>query len=217
MIIVLVCPILFLFSCEDEDLCLIGNGTAYDYELNVDDFEKIKLSGPVNLALSQGEDVSVTVIAEPEIFDEIDYSVRNNQLKIGFENNVRCFETELGVWVHVTLPDLQEVSVSGTSTIISEDDLNLDKLKLKIDGTGDITLNGSVESQVIKISGSANINNIDFSSNRTEILVDGSADVDVAVSSHLEIEVNGGANIRYSGQPEIDKNVSGNLTLSRIN
>ena len=214
LLLALVC----LSSCQEDALCLKGSGTTNTYSIPLSSsFKNIALQGPVNLSVTQGDTLMVEVVAEPEMYNELEYQVKNNQLKIGYDQNVRCFETEVGVWVNVTMPDVDKISSDGISIIKSDGKLELNTLTIDIDGVGDVELSGTIQTQYLRVSGSAEIKNLKLQSAETYIDVQGSAEVDVAVSTMLDIEVDGSADIHYSGDPMINKNVSGHLDLSKVN
>lgn len=210
--------ILFIFTaCSEENLCLIGSGKVEHYELSTDSFNEISLIGPVNLSVKQGQTLSVDVDAEPEIFSELTYTVKNGLLEIGFEENITCFETDLGVWVNVTLPNITAIYQSGVSEIISEGDLDVPQLDLSISGTADVTLLGQVDNQFIESSGVLVARNFNFQSKNVRLDISGIADVEILCSDKLDLEVEGSAKVLYKGKPLISQDISGELELVDAN
>ncbi len=209
---------LFVISCNsDEDLCLVGSGKVDDYVLNVDTFDRIALLGPVNLQISQGTTQEVVVQAEQEIFGHMSYKVSNKTLEIGFEDNIQCFETNFGVWVNITVPDLTEIFVSGVSEIVSEGDIDFKSLDIIISGTSEISLSGKITKQGIESSGVVTARNFGLNTEITSIKISGTGDIEIQCSSQLDIIVSGAATIKYKGQPQITQNVSGTLDLQNAN
>lgn len=204
-------------ACSEEDLCLKGSGNVENYVLTADTFDEISLMGPVNLRIKQGPTLTLNVDAEPEIFSELTYSVKNGMLEIGFDQNISCFETNLGVWINVTLPDITAIYQSGVSEIISDGDLIVSQLEISISGTADVELSGMVENQMIESSGIINAKNFNFLSKNTSIEVSGTADIELSCSEKLDIEVDGSAKVSYKGQPSTSQDVSGELELVDAN
>jgi hypothetical protein len=161
----------------------------------------------------QGEPQEVVVVAEPEIYQELTSRINNGVLEIGFENNVRCFETELGVWVNITTPNINRVNVTGVSEIISEGDLDLDQLEINVSGTCDVSFTGNVANQILISSGVLNVNNFNVESSTTNIDISGTANISVFCTNNLDIRVSGAATVSYKGNPTITQNVSGVLDL----
>jgi len=219
LIVILVILIASIFSqgCKEEELCLIGSGNVKEYPLGVDDFENVSLIGPVNLRVSQGAEIEVMVEAEAEIFSALSYEVKNGTLEIGFKENVTCFETDFGVWVNVSLPNIKKITSSGISNIVSDGNLNLAQLTLDVSGTANIELSGQVADQTIKVSGVLDAKNFDLLTNNTTIDVSGSSDIEVACANNLDIDVSGMATVSYVGNPSISQNTSGTLILIDAN
>jgi hypothetical protein len=217
LLVIIASAMFVLQGCKDEELCLIGSGTIKEYEVGVEDFENISLFGPINLRIKQGPEISVIVDAEPEIFTQLSYEVKNNMLEIGFKENVTCFETDYGVWVNVTLPNLKDIYQSGVSEIRSDGDLILSQLQLNVSGTATIELSGQVDHQSIVSSGVVNASNFALLTKNTTIDVSGTADIELSCSDKLDIEVDGAAYIYYKGNPTISQDASGTLELIDAN
>ena len=217
VILVILIASIFSQGCKEEELCLIGSGTVKEYPLGVDDFENVSLIGPVNLRINQAADMEVMVEAEAEIFSALSYEVKNGTLEIGFKENVTCFETDFGVWVNVSLPNIKRITSSGISDIVSDGNLNLAQLTLDVSGTANIELSGQVADQTMKVSGVLNAKNFDLLTNTTSIDVSGSGDLEISCSDNLDIEVSGIADVSYKGNPSISQDVSGTLNLNDAN
>lgn len=215
IIIALVIGATFM-ACED-DLCLQGSGNLQQYDINVDDISGVALIGPINLNVSQGSAQEITVDAEPELFTELTYSVKDRVLEIGYKGNVECFDTDYGVLVNVTVPDLNYISVNGISVIKTIGELEIDKLDLSISGSAEVTLTGKAENQHIDLSGELNTYNFGFEVTNLSMDISGLANMEVNCTSAMDIEVSGSADIAYKGDPQINQNVSGSLNLTDSN
>ena len=210
---IILLAIIILSGCTEEDLCLKGSGTVNEYQLTVTNFDELSIYGPVNLRLSQGPEITVSVNAEPEIFSELSHEVKNSVLEIGFKQNISCFETDHGVWVNVTVPDLKSIYQSGVSEILSDGVLNFNELSLYVSGTAEVMLSGQAETHKIVSSGILNTNNFNFLTRNTSVDISGAADLELSCSEILDIKVEGSASIYYKGHPEITNNSSGSLQL----
>lgn len=215
--LIIAISIISFTGCSEDDLCLIGSGKVENYELTTDAFDEISLIGPIDLRIKQGPELSLNVDAEKEIFSELTYAVKNGMLEIGFKENITCFETDHGVRVNVTLPNITAIYQSGVSEIISDGNLNLTQLHLEISGTADMELSGQVENHSIESSGVVNANNFGLQTKNTVIDISGTADIELSCSVELDIEVDGAAKISYKGNPTISQDVSGDLELINAN
>jgi len=217
LFVILVFALLLSQGCKEDDLCLIGSGTVTEYQLQVDEFENVSLIGPVNLRIKQASNFEVSVDAEAEIFSELSYEVKNGTLEIGFKENVTCFETDYGVWVNVTIPEIITVTSSGVSDIVSDGDLDLANLNMDISGTSNIELSGFVNEQTIISSGLVAVKNFELQTNSTAINVSGSGDFEISTVNTLDLDVSGIATVSYKGNPTINQEVSGSLNLINAN
>ena len=217
--LIAILPLTFI-ACNDDDndeaLCLRGGGNVMEYELNVANFSRIALIGPVDLLITQGSEQGVVVRAEPELFEPLQYSVSGDLFQIGYEN-VRCFETDFGVEVQVTIADLKEVLVSGASKIRSEGELEFEEIEFDVAGTGDISITGSIDDVKYESAGSVVVKNFGLETANTTIEVAGAGEFEVLVNENLDITVSGAATINYKGNPTINQNVSGSLNLNDAN
>ena len=217
LFVILVLVSIFTQSCKEEDLCLIGSGTSKEYQLGLNDFKNVSLLGPVNLRITQGADFEVMVEAEPAMYSKLSYDVKNGTLEIGFKENVTCFETDLGVWVNITLPNIENIRSSGVSDIVSVGDLNLNQLTVDVSGTANVELSGTVVDQSLKVSGVLYAKNFELITNNTTIDVSGSGEFEISCADKLEIDVSGEAKVSYKGNPSIIQDVSGTINLINAN
>ena len=180
------------------------------------DFSKISLEGPVDLIVKQGYPQEVIVRAEAPMYSELEYKVQNNELEIGYEN-VRCFETDYGVTVLATIPDIDAIRISGSSMVTSDGELDLGRIDLDVSGEAEFMLEGEAETCDIDVSGSIEVYNFGFVNQRTDINISGSGEMEIFTEDELDVRVSGSAVIKYMGEPTIDKSVSGSLDLIHIN
>ena len=173
--------------------------------------------GPVNLRIKQGAVQKVTVLAEPELMQPLEYDVDNGELEIGYDGNVTCFKTNFGVWIIITVPDLNEIAASGENIIESEGDLDLDNLVISTSGIATVTLTGEVATQTLICSGQMVVHHFNLLTQSTNIILSGEGTMEVSCAVSLDIDVDGSATISYKGNPTITQNISGSLNLINAN
>ncbi|MFY0625987.1 MAG: DUF2807 domain-containing protein [Reichenbachiella sp.] len=206
--------LLFIQSCNDGS-CVEGTGSPSEYEISVNDFSKISLIGIMDLKITQGNEQKVIIVAETEIFDELIYGVNNQHLKFDFDSD--CINTDFGVEVRITVPDIRYISIEGNGGVTSSNDLSLDRLEIEVFGIGEVKLTGSANQIEYDVEGSLEVENFDFITASTYIDIEGSGDLEVSCTEILNIEVEGSANVAYKGEPQISQNVNGSLNLTNAN
>jgi len=210
--------VLFLLlttSCDD-DTCVEGGGTLQDYPLTVGTFDKISVSGPINIEITQGSTQQVVVQTEPEIFGIMETKVLNGEFILDFKDG-SCIKPKREITLLVTVADLTKISASGTSDIYSTGDLVLNNLTIEVSGLVKVSLTGSATEQTFNVSGSISVENFDFVTENTTIDISGSGELEVNCTQNLDITVSGAATIKYKGNPTINQNASGSLSLINSN
>ncbi len=206
-------------SCNDDDvdLCLRGDGNVNEYVQTVGAFDEVALSGPINLNITQGAVQSVVIRAERQLYEPLIIEVDNGTLEVRYPKNVTCFDTNVGVWVDITVPDLEKVAISGQSEIISTGDIDLDELTIDTSGEAYVSLTGNVDELAFNVSGEIIVENFDLQNNLQYIIVSGLADMEIRCEIELTLVISGAATIRYKGNPQISQNTSGSLNLIDAN
>jgi hypothetical protein len=217
---------IFAVSCKWTIGFVRGSGNVVTEERDVSDFHKIHLSGIGNLIITQGEEESLTIEADDNIIPIIETDVSGERLDIGFKRGY-TFTPSATLKFHLTVVDLDEISLSGAGNIDCEGfetevlqfdvsgagdldfDLDAGRVEVVVSGAGNIILSGKVDSQEIEIDGAGKYNGEDLESRQCEIRVSGAGSATVNVSELLDVEINGIGNVYYTGSPSVTQDISG--------
>ncbi|SNR50696.1 Putative auto-transporter adhesin, head GIN domain [Lutibacter agarilyticus] len=213
-----------------------GNSNIITTTRTVDNFDNIAVSGSFNVTLIKGKAGTITIEASSNLMEAIETEVKDGLLKIKFKSgwNIRTYKK---VNITVTFETVSGVSLSGSGSIISADEIianNLDlkvsgsgnmKLKLftdqltaAISGSGNLKLHGETNIVTCSISGSGNLNASDLKATITNAKVSGSGNVKIQALEEIHAKVSGSGNILYSGNPSIIKaNASGSGAVKKMN
>lgn len=228
---ILVLAIVFLgtagcISWQDWMPGIRGEGAVVRENWELDDFSGMILSFSGDVVLQQGEKQSVTIEAQPNILDNISDEVSNGVWDIRFMKRVRHHD---GIRIWITLPSLKEVSLTGAGSIKGEKLFeNLDRVKLEISGSGDITLQldareieaGITGSGDIKLTGKAAKSKIEITGSGQvdakalrvldcSVKITGSGDADVNAEERLDAVIVGSGDISYSGDASVRSKITG--------
>lgn len=189
-----------------------GSGDIVTEDREVDDFTRIKLSGSFDIYVETGKDLSLTVTFDDNLIDLITTEVRGKTLRIDSEGS---FSSRKGCKIHITVPDLQEVSLSGSGDV-EVYGLDNDFFELSISGSGDADLEGKVEELEVKVSGSGDIDARELVAQDVYAKVSGSGDITVTAMQKLDARVYGSGDITYYGDPDrVKRSISGSGDISR--
>ena len=199
---------------------------------SLEGFTGIALNGNATLAVTQGSSFSVAVTADSGLQEHIDTTVSGSTLQIDQNYSIAGRSPE--VTVTVTLPQLDNVDLSGSSTATmnaidgdslsvsssgSSDiriDARVNALAVDVAGSGDVEFAGSAESVRVTISGSGTVNGADLAAATANVSVSGFGDVTLRVETSLDASVAGSGNISYYGDPEVRSDIAGSGSVHRV-
>jgi hypothetical protein len=200
-------------------------------------FSRVALKGPGKLQVIQSASSQLIVRAADELVDEVEFSVIDNELSLGFRNSRIV---PLQVWrqqvtYELYTPDLNAIALKGSGVIetvefdtdqlalklsgsgtISIGRLTADKIRLELDGSGTLKISGDVESQTMTINGSGSYQAENLVSDFACIQLKGSGFAAVCVADHLDVFIGGSGKVNYHGFPDITKRIFGSGALNRV-
>jgi hypothetical protein len=216
-----------LQACVLDDVfdCEHGRGDIVEESFDLDDVNSITLRMDATVFLTQGDDLGVVISGQANIIDEIDFRVRNRELVI---DNDRCLRNYDPIEIYITTPEIRELNISGSGSILSENQLVVNDLQLnisgsgkmdlniladdvfgRISGSGDMVLQGTMDDLNYTISGSGNLKAFDLETQTANITISGSGNAEITVVEHLEVRISGSGDVYYRGNPSIDSRLSG--------
>ena len=183
-------------------------------------FKAIKVSGAIDLYLSQSADEAVAVSASEDRFRQgIKTIVENGVLKIYFEGDKLwnfIKNRKMKVYVSFRNMDKLEVSgasdvrVSGTINVESLDlhlsgasdfrgDVKLKELSMELSGASDVRISGTAASVNIDCSGASDVKGSGFTVDVCHAKASGASDINIVVNKELTINTSGASKINYTG------------------
>jgi len=200
-----------------------GNGDVIKKKRDItESFNSVEVSQGIDLFIKQGNEISVTVEADENIYDLLITEVKNNVLHIYFENNIKKAKSKK---VFITVMDLTGIRASSGADVLGEMKITGKTLKLKATSGSDIEMELDYESLTVssssgsdmKLSGSCNDISLNSSSGsdieaedlKAKIVKAESSsgsDIIISVSESLTAEASSGSDILYRGSPR-EKNI----------
>jgi hypothetical protein len=210
-----------------------GSGTIISEEREVLVFNQISLKGSGKVILTKGENQNVRVNTDDNIMPHIQTEVKNGKLVISHErNNLRPTVLKF----HITVANLEGVSISGSGDINGNDEFNSDnfyadiagsgdiaikvsanRLESNISGSGSIYLTGSTNSYDATITGSGDVDAFELRAQDSPVVITGSGNCRISVSDKLRVKITGSGDVLYKGYPEIDQTITGSGSVKDRN
>ena len=208
--------------------------TSASIEKDLDLFTRISHKGIGMLVLKQGERCHMKITAQPEILDNIRFSVFANTLEITMHD-----AWELGLKslfslrtpdfvIEVTVTDLTELIQRGAGAIKNEGVLELPRLRVENRGLGEVTLNvhchelttllagmgninlqGEADSHSAEIKGAGMLEANELQTKNTRVINSGVGSSNVYATETLYAELNGVGRITYRGNPRVQSKLNG--------
>ena len=184
--------------------------------LDLKDFTSIEVNGSAQIIISQQEDFEVSVRANKDVFDYLDYKVRGGTLYIETKDGVNLLARVYDVII--SLPLVENVRINGSGDLTLKDDYSADTaLTLKVNGAGDLNMDSvEVPALHIQVNGAGDIQVKDADVNTLAVSVNGAASAAVAGKADVAFfKLTGAASMdaRHLEAGSIETNRSG---VSRI-
>jgi hypothetical protein len=212
-----------------------GSGNVITEKRTVSDFTGIDLSCSADVIIEQGRPLAVSIEGEDNILPLIVTKVSGSTLNIDTKPNTG-FNTTRQLIVHVTVPELDSIRVTGSGDVTIEKwsagsvelettgsgdihvgDIQADSISARLSGSGDVAVDGgSARSQKLTTSGSGNYNGAEVESREVEARTSGSGDITVWATDSLSAATSGSGDVRYYGLPAVDERSSGSGSVKRL-
>lgn len=205
---------------------------------SVPSFSGIKVSGGIDVYLSQGNEQAVAVSAsDVEVRNGIKTEVRNGILNIYYEGG-RWLRSNGKMRAYVSFAHLQSLEASGASSFIFTGNAKVNTLKLDVSGASEIkggrldandvviTASGASSIKVgglftnlrLEASGASDIKNYDLTVDNCVAKISGASDIRMTVSNSLDVNASGASTFYYKGNPEKkDARSSGASSIAQKN
>lgn len=208
-------------SCSKEKG--LGHSPVTEKEFNVSAFTRVYAGDEINLVVSQGTDFQVKAKGEANYVNDLEMTVQNNILDIGYKTYV---PDRPRLDLFITLPSLVSVSLAGagTGTVTGFQDaphvirailsgaskltMNGTGINMNIDisGASQFTVTGSTANLYGNLSGAGKLNAYGLVATEVDISASGGSTAYVKAENSLFATASGGSRIYYKGDPTV-KNI----------
>jgi Putative auto-transporter adhesin, head GIN domain len=231
---------LLMLVCFTASLVVAQNEIVVDANASTrtlsGNFNRIKVSGGIDLFLSQSDNEAVAVSASEERFKEaIKTEIDNGTLKIYYDGDKSMSLKNRKLRVYVSFKNLEklnasgacDVLVSGSITVESLDlqlsgacdfkgKVKVNTLKLDLSGASDVSISGIANTVDIESSGASDVKGYDLVTDYCNAKASGASDINITVNKELNASASGASDIYFKGSGLI-KNIhsSGASSVSR--
>lgn len=211
---------------EDEDIPPRGETTrTYDFR----DFDELEVSDAISVNVVSGSAFEVSATGERNDLDDLNIFVQDGKLTARYNNS---WKKRQRMDIDITMPDLAGVDFSGAVDARIEDFVNLPSVEIELsgasqcdfEGTGTtlkFDINGASRLSTFgkmkfldgEVSGASQLNAFELETEESDLDVSGASNAKVWVTRLLEVKANGASNVRYRGNPKVEKEVTGGSSV----
>lgn len=186
-------------------------------------FTAIKVSGGIDVVLTQGNEEAVAVSASKEAYrNNIKTEVKDGVLTIGYRNDddykIKIELKSKAIRAYISFKTLEKITASGAcnvqvngtidvpnlSIVLSgacdfKGKVKLAELKLDVSGASDARLSGTVTDATLSASGASDIKGFDLLTDNCAVKASGASDINITVNKELNVHASGASDVRYKG------------------
>ena len=187
-------------------------GPVTERSMDFSGFTGITVKGAATIDYVQADAFKVLVTANEEVFNYLDYGIRDNDLVLSTKDNVNIDAKVFKVLIEA--PVINPVTIEGAAVLnVPGGYRSQEKLKIEIDGAAKLNLSEvEVPDLDVTINGAGKFALKDINVDKLEIEVNGAGSGSVSgVANHARFTVAGTGNIGISALqcPNIEKHVEG--------
>jgi hypothetical protein len=190
--------------------CLDGQGSIVSEIRTLADFHNISSTIFADIHLTQGPKEDVIIEAQQNILGELKTTVVQGELRLTLN---RCVDIIEPVKVLITIPEINNLTLTGVGDFIAENDFDLTELNVVLTGVGDFNLQGTTTALDISLTGVGDVKAFDLISDMCDIVIAGVGEAEVFVNDELNVTITGTGKVFYKGNPTITSDITGTGSL----
>ena len=189
---------------------------------NVGDFWGIKVSGGIDVYLSQSSENALAISASTQkMKDDIDTRIVNGILVISYNSKSYSMNEKRNFRAYISFKTLQSIEGSGACDFNIQETLQVNALRLtlsgacelkgkmdindidaKISGASTVKVTGKVKNLKLEASGASDMKNYNLQVENLIADLSGASDVKVFITNSIAVKASGASSLNYSGNPE---------------
>lgn len=187
-------------------------------------FNAIKVSGGIDLYLSQSEEEAVAVsAAETRFRDAIKAVVENGTLRIYFDGDRGWSTRNKKMRAYVSFKNIEKLQASGACDVrvsgeiaVSSLDMEMSgasdftgkvkvsTLRLDLSGASDVRIEGTATVVNIESSGASDVKGYDLVTDICNAKASGASDINITVNKEINAHASGASDIYYRGEGKMN-------------
>ena len=204
----------------EESTSVYGNFESYPFE----NFEDVKVVGPFDISIAQGDEYRVIISGDESKMDEITVKEDNGRLIVAYDDNdADLYRGYRKLKLKVIMPHLSNLDIKGAATgniagfeedkmyikLAASSELKVDSdvetLTVKISSASELDLIGSGEVLEARLSSAAVLNAYKFDAQNVSVNASSGAKAKVYATKTLSINASTLSDVRYRGTASVTR------------
>lgn len=202
-----------LGSCDIDQF--VGSGVVATENRNIDSvINTIETSSSISVDLFQSNTASLEVTTDDNLLANVLTETSGNTLTISLENGSY---SNVSFNVRVGLPSISSIIKSGSGNMSFRDFIGLDELIVRMSGSGNVDMIGSVTRLYYTKEGSGNLNGFDMNCVNVEIDQEGSGNIEITATTSIDGRLEGSGSLFFRGSPNVNVELGGSGSIIDAN
>jgi len=213
---------------------VVGKGDLVSYTINVGKYNAVNMSLYCNIVYKSAPSDTVTLEIQSNLRDYVVIEENRGTLVVRSTANISI--TDKPPVLTISTPDLERVSLSGAGKFTTVDaitsdsfdfalsgagtgdvDLDVGMCSIMLSGTGTFNVSGKAGSIKVNLSGAGSLDALDLQAGDAEVDISGAGIVRVNCTDYLSIDAAGVGTVEYKGDPKMNMNTNGLVTVRKVN
>jgi hypothetical protein len=219
-----------IYSALFLTMCVISKAQTTQLR-EVKTFNKIVVGGAATIYFTQSDTFSVKVIANELEINNINTTVTDSVLYVKAKG---IFKQDYRVYIKAN--NINQLTASGVSKIISTNSINSDSLSLdasgasemdlivaskKIDilltGASQISISGNTQSLQSNLNGASTLKAYKLNSKNTSVKASGASNAKVFANEKINANATGASSVKFKGEPkEVSAEASSSSSITKV-
>ena len=193
---------------------VVGNDKLVTKTSALEPFETINVSGNFYVILNPGKSSQISVTTDENIMPYLKIGVSQGALNLGTQSGLSLFSSQPQE-AAVTTSAVKKINLTGNNKLDVKK-ITGETLVLDLSGNEEVHLAGEVKNLTLNVFGQAAIYAKDLKADNVTIAGAGNVDVTVHAVKKLIVTASGKSDIRYYGNPEVNKTAFGFVTIQKL-
>jgi hypothetical protein len=195
-------------------------------------FSSLELDLPARYVISAGNAASARVRGDSEVIDRIVFEQHDDLVRVYVPGAITI---QGQLVIEIDTVGLKELTVNGSGEVhghgfigsefslhsvgaaaVKLTGLDVDELRVDMQGSGSIELSGRATDERTRMAGSGQYRAADLGADKVDARLEGSGSAEVSAREKLRVRISGSGSVRYRGDPKLSTSIDGSGTVERM-